>query len=387
MTTAVVDRHWALFADWCTAVDVASVPATPETVLAFLAELPAGPATVRRRVLAIDAAHRHAGYPPPSASPAFDALLRPPRPPRFDPDLVANALAIIPVGGWSAGIVGRRDAALVALVCTAGLTRHQIQYLRTSHSATQGEEQRRPGTAGESGLPAVAATEHPGPCPACALTRRQRVATTTAAAGWRTVRNYLADLGETTAEDETSHDCTRPAGELTGDEDERDSGHTARRHSDSDPSPSSVPSTATALLRPAIPSRPGPSLPSSPPASQQPPAPATPDRPRPSLIVPAPPPYGAATTTPASSQHAKPPPTASPASKPTSTKPTPTPKPSSLASTQNCPAPRTERGEWRRTVTEVSLGRDPPLPTATLKGPIGRSLGIAAARHENPGFY
>jgi len=68
-TTAAPDRHWGLFADWCNATDVASRPAIPETVLAFLAELPAGPSTVRRRVLAIDAAHRRAGYPLPSASP------------------------------------------------------------------------------------------------------------------------------------------------------------------------------------------------------------------------------------------------------------------------------------------------------------------------------
>lgn len=94
-----------------------------------------------------------------------------------------------------------------------------------------GGERRRDGTAGESGLPAVAATEHPSSCPACALTRWQRVATTTtttAAAGWRTARNHFADLGETTAEDETSHDCTRPAGGLTDDEDRPVPGYTAR---------------------------------------------------------------------------------------------------------------------------------------------------------------
>ncbi len=235
--TVVADRHWALFADWCTATALRSLPAMPETILAFLAELPTGPATVRRRIGAVDAAHRSVGYPPPSASPAFDALLRPPRSPRFDPDLVATALAIIPVGGWPTGIVGRRDAALVAFICTAGLTRRQTQALRTPPSATQGEKQRGAGTAGESGLPAVAATDHPGPCPACALTRWQRVAATTEAAGWRTVRNHLADLGETTAENETSHDCTRPAGELTHDEDRWVPGQVGPRPSDSRPRP------------------------------------------------------------------------------------------------------------------------------------------------------
>ena len=233
--TAVADRHWGLFADWCSATDVASLPATPETIGAFLAELPAGPATVRRRVLAIDVAHRRAGYPPPSASPAFDALLRPPRPARFDPDLVATALAIIPVGGWPVGIVGRRDAAVVALVCSAGLTRRQIRALCTPPSNQAGE--RWPGAVGESTLPAVGATEQPGPCPACALTRRQRVATTTVAAGWRTVRKHLADLGETAAEDERSHDCTRPAGEADLSDDGWVPGHLGSRLDDSRPVP------------------------------------------------------------------------------------------------------------------------------------------------------
>jgi len=233
------DRHWGLFADWCSAIDVASLPATPETILAFLGELPAGPATVRRRILAVDAAHRRAGYPPPSASHAFDALLRPPRPARFDPHLVAAALAIIPIGGWPVGIVGRRDAAVVALICTAGLTRRQIRALRTSPSTTQGEEQRRAGTVGESTLPAVSATEHPGPCPACALTRWQWVATATAAGGWRTVRNHLADLGEITAGDETFHDCTRPAGDpdLPDDEDGWVPGQVGRGSGDGPPAP------------------------------------------------------------------------------------------------------------------------------------------------------
>lgn len=236
-TTQVADRHWALFADWCTATDTSRLPATPETVLAFLAELPAGPATVRRRVLVVDAVHRRAGHCLPSVSPAFDALLRPGRPARFDPELVATALALIRVGGWPTGIVGRRDAALVALICTAGLTRRQTQALRTSPSATQGEP-RRSGTAGESGLPALAATERPGLCPACALTRWQRVATTTVTAGWRTVRNHLADLGDITAENELTHDCTRPASELTDDKDGGwVPGHTAPRESDSRPVP------------------------------------------------------------------------------------------------------------------------------------------------------
>jgi hypothetical protein len=195
-------RHWGLFADWCTAFNHCPLPAAPETVLAFLAELPTGSATVGRRLHAIDAANRTAGWPAPSAAPAFDELLRPARPPRFDPDLVGRALEVIPIGGWPTGIVGRRDAALVALVCTAGLTRRQIQALR---SALDGDGQLVAPT-----LPTLPSTPRPGTCPACAVTRWLRVHAMVVTGGWRTVRAALADLGETPADTDITHACTRP---------------------------------------------------------------------------------------------------------------------------------------------------------------------------------
>lgn len=83
-----------------------------------------------------------------------------------------------------AGIVGRRDGAIVALIAAAGL----------------------PGP------------ETAGACPACALTRWWRVAVRLGSGGWRAVRADLADHGEIPAGDQTSHDCAlpldRPAGPL-----------------------------------------------------------------------------------------------------------------------------------------------------------------------------
>lgn len=43
----------------------------------------------------------------------------------------STSLEAIPIGGWPTGIVGRHDAAIVALICAAGLTRAQVQALRT----------------------------------------------------------------------------------------------------------------------------------------------------------------------------------------------------------------------------------------------------------------
>ena len=100
----------------------------------------------------------------------------------------------IPVGGWPAGIVGRRDAALVALICAGGLTRRQVRAL--------------PATPGRA--PVLSPAVEPGACPACAVSRWLRVHALAAAAGWRAVRAELADIGEVPARQETAHDCTRP---------------------------------------------------------------------------------------------------------------------------------------------------------------------------------
>ncbi|MGI1850066.1 hypothetical protein ACRRDU_24360, partial [Rhodococcus sp. SJ] len=59
-------RHdWALFADWCTATDHRSIPATPGTLALFLQEHPAAVATQRRRLSAITTVHPRHGYPAP----------------------------------------------------------------------------------------------------------------------------------------------------------------------------------------------------------------------------------------------------------------------------------------------------------------------------------
>lgn len=214
---AVGERHWELFADWCSANDRCPLPASARTIADFLAELPAGPATLARRVRAVDAAHRAAGLPAPGASPELDTLLRRTRPgPRFETALVARALAAIPVGGWPAGIVGRRDAAIVALVCAGGLTRAQVQALRTD---TGGDlplgSRTAPGTAvgvrGEAGdlLAAMPRARAAGDCPACALSRWWTVVDRLERAGWRAVRAELADYGEVAAGDEATHACAQ----------------------------------------------------------------------------------------------------------------------------------------------------------------------------------
>jgi hypothetical protein len=133
---------------------------------------------------------------------------------------VAETLKSIPIGGWPTGIVGRRDAAIVVLICAAGLTRAQVQALHSGsrQGLPRGSADALHGRVPEAGLsigecPAAAVlkamprTDTAGTCPACALSRWLRVVARLDDRGWRTVRAELADYGEVPASDETSHDC------------------------------------------------------------------------------------------------------------------------------------------------------------------------------------
>jgi site-specific recombinase XerD len=78
-TRAAYRSDFAAFCRWCLVRGVASLPATPETVAAYLAsEAEAGlkPSTISRRCAAIKYAHKLAGHEPPTNSEAVKATLR-----------------------------------------------------------------------------------------------------------------------------------------------------------------------------------------------------------------------------------------------------------------------------------------------------------------------
>src|SRR6478736_1125356 len=77
---------WALFTDWCHATGRWELPAEPATLVVFLVDCPAAPATLRRRVAVIDHRHTANGHPPPGRSaPVLAALGRPTGEPRQVP--------------------------------------------------------------------------------------------------------------------------------------------------------------------------------------------------------------------------------------------------------------------------------------------------------------
>ena len=123
-TRRTYTADWALFTDWCAATGTVALPADPHTVLAFLADCPGAPASLRRRVAAIDHHHARAGYPRPGESMVVRAALDRPTGGPFQPTergAVHAALRGLPSHGWTQGMFGRRDRALLVLSQLAGV--------------------------------------------------------------------------------------------------------------------------------------------------------------------------------------------------------------------------------------------------------------------------
>ena len=125
-TRAAYASDWALFTDHCAVTDRPALPASPDTVVEFLQECPAAPATRRRRVAAIDHHHTALGYRRPGESVAVRATLGRPTGEPFQPTetergAVEAALRGLPSHGWTQGMFGRRDRALLVLSQLAGV--------------------------------------------------------------------------------------------------------------------------------------------------------------------------------------------------------------------------------------------------------------------------
>jgi hypothetical protein len=117
---------WALFTDWCHATGAWELPADPATLVAFLTDCPAAPATLRRRVAAIDHHHTANGHPPPGRSTLVLAMLGRPTgaPTQLTVETAAAveaALRALPSHGWTQGMFGRRDRCLLVLSQLAGV--------------------------------------------------------------------------------------------------------------------------------------------------------------------------------------------------------------------------------------------------------------------------
>jgi hypothetical protein len=138
---STASHTWSLFVDWCTATGQVALPAQPETLAEFLADHPARVGTHRRRVSAINSAHRQSGFSEPGRAHAVHAALATRRHQRLQAvaDVLGEAIRHLPVNGWPHGLFGRRDA-LILTLAAAGLTYAEIARLRRGDVRRQGHE-------------------------------------------------------------------------------------------------------------------------------------------------------------------------------------------------------------------------------------------------------
>jgi hypothetical protein len=131
--------EWSLFADWCAAVAVEALPASPITLAEFLDENPAGDAVQLRRVSAINRVHFDAGQPAPGRVTSIRIALDSARSERsarrgVQYQVIASGL---PSSGSTAALFGRRDAVLLVLA-GAGLSYRAIAALDRVDITTDG---------------------------------------------------------------------------------------------------------------------------------------------------------------------------------------------------------------------------------------------------------
>ncbi|GGM16205.1 hypothetical protein [Nakamurella endophytica] len=205
-----VDRYageWALFVDWCAATGRVSLPATAETVHAFLLGCPAAPATMTRRLTAIDRHHRDRGVAVPPRSDQVRDLARgrAARPVRqaLEPAAVDTALRRLPIDGWTGGWFGRRDRALLVLAA-AGIPYRQLARLHVADVSVDGDGCV---VATPSVSHVMPVGDDPATCGPCALVRWLRVLDLDAT---RSTRVLIAALQRRPAVDAASvHVCSQ----------------------------------------------------------------------------------------------------------------------------------------------------------------------------------
>lgn len=122
---------WALFADWCAALNYPELPAESAVLAQFLAAHPATASTQRRRIAVINAAHRRTGHPEPGHAETIRGLVDSRRALAMKrrAAAVATAIGALPEQGWPAATFARRDA-LMLVLAAAGMPASYIADLR-----------------------------------------------------------------------------------------------------------------------------------------------------------------------------------------------------------------------------------------------------------------
>jgi len=169
-TRAGYAADWALFTDWCAAAGHTPLPADWATITAFSAGCPGAPATIRRRLAAITHHHRVAGHAVPTdptrqvGTPARELI---------DPGQVDMLMRLLPSHGWTAGLFGRRDRALLTLAACTPIPYRQLAALTVGQLHVAGGVATITDLHGATHV--VEAAAGPVLCGPCALVRWRRV--------------------------------------------------------------------------------------------------------------------------------------------------------------------------------------------------------------------
>lgn len=152
--------EWALFQDYCAATDQRALPTTATIVERFFTAVPARPTTRDRRLHAIMAAHRNAGYHleelKEATQPAADR--------RSHLAAAGRMIAACPTAGWPTGFTGRRDGFLIVLIEVLRHTQREAGGLAPAAITLTPD--------GVSiGAAALPASDDPRGCPTCATVR------------------------------------------------------------------------------------------------------------------------------------------------------------------------------------------------------------------------
>lgn len=153
--------HWALFADWCVARNVAPHQASWDDVARFLHDCPTGPANTRARARAVLTGRAERGVP----------LARPEQPhtlaraERHGPGWLdtGDALERCPAWRFPTGVIGRRDAFVVAVLNLTQTTRDQLRTMPPRQVIPAGTPGGQWTVAGQPLAPGT----YPERCPAC----------------------------------------------------------------------------------------------------------------------------------------------------------------------------------------------------------------------------
>ncbi len=205
-TCAAYTANWALFTDWCTATNRIPLPADWATITGFTSGCPGAPATIRRRLAAITHHHRAAGHPPPAAPAVTERPALPLREP-LDPVQVEMLLRLLPSHGWTTGMFGRRDRALLTLAAATPIPHRQLAALTVGQLHIAGGVATITDQHGTAHV--VEATADPVLCGPCTLVRWRRVVDTAVTRhATRALVDLLNKAEEVTAT--SHHPCQTP---------------------------------------------------------------------------------------------------------------------------------------------------------------------------------